>query len=227
MLEYTQGTLKTTSPPDRVMLKGQHYRTLQEAGLPVPIYGVFDRSCLTEEAEIGELGRCVGRILKEGSGLVGVRTEPKTSASPLGNYPHYMPLRFLEEVRQAIKGNEREHAEMNWWYLVNEAFLDYSWNAVVRVTQRGVLPGHWLLDGEVNVQDSLPLRLALNNTTHVLPAHEWKGTDAAGLRKQILRSGLLENWLEVSKVRTPRGPRLVFWGLRGTRLAKSLGGTGS
>jgi hypothetical protein len=204
------------------MLKEDHYRALQKAGLPVPIYGVFDASCLREKSSMLELKQCVDRILAEGSGLVGVRTEPKTSASPLGNYPHYMPLRSLDAVTSAIKSNEREHPGPGWWYLVNEAFLDYAWNAVVRVTQQGALPGHWLLDGEVNVQDSAPLRLALNNMAHVTPAREWKGRDAAALRKQILRSGLVETWLEISKVSTPAVPRLVFWGLRGTGLAKIL-----
>jgi hypothetical protein len=66
------------------MRKGEDYAVLQKAGLPVPIYGVFDASCLTDKNE--DLRSCVKRILTEGSGLVGVRTEPMDNVSPLGNY---------------------------------------------------------------------------------------------------------------------------------------------
>ena len=198
------------------MIKGEHYIVLRKAGLPTPIYGVFDSSCLIDDARKTELRNCVDRILTKGSGLVGVRTEPKEGPSPLGNYPHYMPLRTFDEVTDAIKRNERERPEKQWWYLANEAFLDYEWNAVVKVTQEGSLPGHWLLDGEVNMTDNLPLRPALNNVKNVIRTRMWTGDDHARVRKSILQSGLHETWLEISKVRTLTGPRLVFWGMRGT-----------
>ena len=197
------------------MIKGKDYIVLGKAGLPIPIYGVFDSSCLTDEAKKAELRNCVERILTNGSGLVGVRTEPKGGRSPLGNYPHYMPLHTFEEVVETIRCNERERAENHWWYLVNEAFLDYEWNAVVKLTQGGPLPGHWLLDGEVNMTDNLPLRPALENVKNVIRTTKWIGDDHARIRRSILQSGLHETWLEISKMRTPKGPRLVFWGMRG------------
>jgi len=196
------------------MNKGEEYRILKDAGLPIPIHAVFDSSCLNNGPKMDELRNCVERILKVGSGLVGVRTEPKEKSSILGNYPHYMPLRSFDEVAQAIKKNEREHPEKQWWYLVNEAFLEYEWNAVIRLTQDGLLPGHWLLDGEVNLTDNSPLREALNNMANVTRADKWNGNDPAHIRRLILNSGLLETWLEISKVRTPGGTRLVFWGMR-------------
>jgi hypothetical protein len=198
------------------MKKAEHYAVLKKAALPIPIYGVFDSSCLTDDSRKAELRSCVQRILTEGSGLIGVRTEPKVRQSALGDYPHYMPLRTFEEVIEAIARNEREWKQNDWWYLVNEAFLDYEWNAVVKLTQDGPLPGYWNLDGEVNVTDNAPLRPALANAVNLIRANKWTGTDSAQLRKYILRSGLLETWLEISKVRTPRGPRLIFWGMRGT-----------
>jgi hypothetical protein len=143
--------MKLVAPNKHAMKKGKDYIVLEKAGLPIPIYGVFDSSCLTDEVKKAELRNCVARILTKGSGLVGVRTEPKERRSPLGNYPHYMPLRTFGEVTEAIRRNEKERAENHWWYLVNEAFLDYEWNAVVKLTQSGSLPGHWLLDGEINV----------------------------------------------------------------------------
>jgi len=198
------------------MKKGEDYLVLKSAGLPIPIYGVFDSSCLTDNVRTAELQHCVDRILTEGSGLIGIRTEPKERQSALGDYPHYMPLRTFEEAIEAIKRNDRERPQNHWWYLVNEAFLDYEWNAVVKLTQEGPLPGHWNLDGELNVTDNLPLRQALANAVNLIPASKWAGIDSAQVRKDILRSGLLETWLEISKVRTPKGPRLVFWGMRGT-----------
>lgn len=198
------------------MIKGEHYLILKKAGLPIPIYGVFDSSCLTDEAKINELRNCVDQILTKGSGLIGVRTEPKEGRSPLGNYPHYMPLRTFGEVTETLKRNERERPENQWWYLVNEAFLDYEWNAVVKLTQDGPLPGYWLLDGEINMTDNLPLRSALENVKNVIRTRLWTGDDHARVRKCILQSALHETWLEISKVRTPTGPRLVFWGMRGT-----------
>lgn len=197
------------------MKKGEHYHVLKRVGLPIPIYGVFDAACLTDDARKAELRDCVKRILAEGSGLIGVRTEPVGQQSALGDYPHYMPLHSFEEVSDAIKRNEREWPQNHWWYLVNEAFLDYEWNAVVKVTQEGFLPGHWHLDGDVNVTDNLPLRPALANSGNLIRANKWAGRDSAQVRKYILRSGLLETWLEISKVRTPSGPRLIFWGMRG------------
>lgn len=130
------------------MKKGDDYAMLKAAGLAVPIYGVFDASCLTDRAARATLSSCVEQILSGGSGLIGVRTEPKTDVSPLGNYPHYMPLRTFGEVIETIGGNERTKGEYQWWYLVNEAFLDYDWNAVVRVGQDGTMPGYWRLDGD-------------------------------------------------------------------------------
>lgn len=197
-----------------MMKKSEDYHILKEAGLPVPIHGVFDSSCLTSRDENARLQCCVERILTEGSNLIGVRTEPKGNRSPLGNYPHLFPLHTFEEVITAIQRNEREHPHNQWWYLANEGFLDYEWNAVIKLSQEGPLPGHWQLHGEVNVTDNLPLRLALDDVTNVLRANKWKGKDPADLRKRILRSGLLDTWLEISKVRTPKGPRLVFWGIR-------------
>jgi hypothetical protein len=198
------------------MKKGEHYSVLKSAGLPIPIYGVFDSSCLTDVAKKIELQNCIGRILEEGSGLIGVRTEPKERQSALGDYPHYMPLRSYKDVIGAINRNERERPHHHWWYLVNEAFLEYDWNAVIKLTQEGVLPGYWNLAGEVNAKDNLPLRPALANTVNLIPAGKWTGRDSAQVRKHILRSGLLETWLEISKVRTPKGSRLIFWGMRGT-----------
>jgi hypothetical protein len=200
------------------MRKGEDYAILQKAGLPVPIYDVFDASCLTTKKT--DLSRCVKRIMTDGSGLIGVRTEPKENLSPLGNYPHYMPLHNLEEVIDSIKRNERENTKHCWWYLVNEAFVNYEWNSVVRLTKDGSLPGYWKLDGEVNVKDNLPLRPALDNTVNVIRACDWTGTDAASVRKQILQSGLVETFLEISKVKTPKGPRLIFWGRRGVTQKK-------
>jgi hypothetical protein len=196
--------------------KGQDYIELKNAGLPVPIYAVFDSSCLNNEVKTFELQSCVEKILTDGSGLVGVRTEPKEAQSILGNYPHYMPLRSFGEVLEAIRRNEREWLRLKWWYLVNEAFLDYGWNAVVKLTQQSSLPGHWRLEGEINLTDNLPLRPALAHASNLMPASKWIGSDSAQIRKQILNSGLLERWLEVSKVHTPKGPRFVFWGMRGT-----------
>jgi hypothetical protein len=129
-----------------------------------------------------------------------------------------MPLRTFDEVVEAIERNEREWPQQQWWYLINEAFLDYEWNAVVKLTRDGSLPGHWLLDGEVNFTDNVPLRPALDTVAHVFRASQWKGIDPADIRKRILRSGLVDVWLEISKVRTPQGPRLVFWGMRGAEL---------
>lgn len=196
------------------MKKGEHYEILSKAGLPVPIYGVFDSSCLTDVHARADLHRCVDRILAS-CGLVGVRTEPINDPSPLGNYPHYMPLRTFEEVTAAIRRNEREQSDNRWWYLVNEAFLEYEWNAVLKLTQDGSLPGHWQLAGEINVTDNLPLRPAFENTSHLIRARDWKGTDPAQIRKRLLRAGLVETWIEASKVRIREGTRLVFWGLRG------------
>jgi hypothetical protein len=198
------------------MKKGDDYTVLKKAGLPIPLYGVFDSSCLTAETSKAALRNCVECILTEGSGLIGVRTEPKEVLSALGDYPHYMPLRTFEEVTEAITCNEREWPQNHWWYLVNEAFLEYELNAVVILTQEGSLPGHWRLDGDVNVTDNLPLRLALANSVNLIRANKWTGSDAAQVRKRILRSGLFETWLEISKVRTPSGQRLVFWGMRGS-----------
>jgi hypothetical protein len=126
-----------------------------------------------------------------------------------------MPLRTFANVVEAIKRNEDEWPQQRWWYLVNEAFVDYEWNAVVKLTRDGSLPGHWLLDGEVNVTDNLPLRPALDDPANVLRASRWKGSDPADIRKLILRSGLLETWFEISKVRTSNGSRVIFWGMRG------------
>lgn len=198
------------------MKKGEHYVELNNAGLPVPIYGVFDSACLTEAIKKNELRTCVEHILKKGSGLIGVRTEPKEAQSDLGNYPHYMPLHNVEEVIEAIHRNEDEWPQNQWWYLVNEAFLDYEWNAVLKLTQQNSLPGYWKLEGEINVADNVPLRLALANTNNLVQASKWSGRDSAQVRKLVLQSGLLETWLEISKVSTPSGPRLVFWGMRGT-----------
>jgi len=99
--------------------------------------------------------------------------------------------------------------------LINEAFLNYEWNAVLKLTQRGSLPGYWRLEGEVNMIDNLPLRPALENTANLIPANKWIGRDSGYLRKQILQSGLFDTWLEISKVCTPGGSRLIFWGMRG------------
>ncbi len=197
------------------MQKGEDYAILKDAGLPVPIYGVFDNSCLTDKK--AELRDCVERILNEGSGLAGVRTEAIGNPSPLGNYPHYMPLHNFDEVISAIKRNERENPQNRWWYLVNEAFLNYAWNAVVKLTREGSLPGHWTLEGEVNLSDNVPLRPALDNMENVIRARRWAGTDAAGVRKKIMQSGIVETFLEISKVKTPQGSRLIFWGRRGLR----------
>jgi hypothetical protein len=102
------------------MKKGEDYILLKKAGLPVPIYGVFDSSCLSDKKE--GLRNCVKKILTEGSGLIGVRTEPKDTPSPLGNYPHYMPLRSFEEVIEAIK-KKRTRAKSAIWPCLG--FVDY------------------------------------------------------------------------------------------------------
>lgn len=204
------------SDHDAIMKKGEHYKILANAGLPIPLYRVFDSKCLSNPVKANELRLFVDQILTDGSGLIGVRTEPKERISPLGNYPHLFPLRSHDEVIGAMREHEAQWPQNSWWYLVNEGFLEYEWNAVVRLTQDGPLPGHWQLGGEVNVTDNAPLRPALENTTHIIQANNWKGSDPAELRKRILRSGLLNEWLEVSKVRTAKGPRLIFWGMRGT-----------
>jgi hypothetical protein len=202
------------------MKKGNDYAALKKAGLPVPIYGVFDSSCLCDETSKAKLRHCVEQILTAGSGFIGVRTEPKEGQSNLGNYPHYMPLGDFEEVTDAIKRNEREWPQNQWWYLVNEAFSNYEWNAVVKLTQQGSLPGYWSLEGEVNLTDNLPLRDALANSANLISCNKWIGNDSANLRKSVLQSGLFDSWLEVSKVRTPKGSRLVFWGMRGNDQGK-------
>ena len=128
------------------MKKGEDYDMLKAAGLPVPIYGVFDGSSLIGDDANADLRSCVDKILNRGSGLIGVRTEPKARTSPLGNYPHYMPLRSLNEVISTIRENELIEPVHYWWYLINEAFLDYEWNAVVKVSRDGAMPGYWNLD---------------------------------------------------------------------------------
>lgn len=198
---------------NQFMKKGKDYAILENAGLPIPIYGVFDASCLTTKR--ADLCRCVDRIMTDGSHLAGVRTEPKDDSSPLGNYPHYMPLRNLQEVIEAVQRHERENPNMRWWYLVNEAFLEYEWNAVLRLTRDGSLPGYWMLDGEVNLRDNLPLRPSLDDTKNVTRACDWTGSDPAAIRKLILQAALFETFLEISKVKTSKGSRLIFWGRRG------------
>lgn len=196
------------------MKKGNDYKRLKLGGLPIPDFGVFDDRCLRDPSESNRLAKLIDQILINGSGQIGLRTEPKEKTSPLANYPHLMPLKSDKQVRQAIATVIRAHPNHSWWFLVNEAFTDYEWNAVVMVTNRLTLPGGPRLIGEVNIKDNLPLREAMATSSNCTNAKDWRGSDAQWLRSEILRSGVLEEWLEVSSVHSRGTHRKVFWGMR-------------
>jgi hypothetical protein len=195
------------------MRKAHDFYVLAASGLPVPMFDVFDEGCLEDHGDVGRL-RYLARAIKiRGSGLIGVRTEPKSTPSSLHNYPHYMPLRTADEVQRAMKETVQQFPG-HWWFLVNEAFTDYCFNAVLRVTNKLMLPGNLRLDGEVNLVDNCPLRPAMANPLHLTPASSWYGCWPARLRSMIIASGLFEILLETSLVRVRNRTRLVFWGMR-------------
>ena len=196
------------------MKKGRDYERLQQGGLPIPDYEVFDDRCLDDHDEVERLSQLIERIVTRGSGSVGLRTEPKEEASPLANYPHIMPLGTEEQVRQAMCEVLHDHPNHSWWFLVNEAFTEYQWNAVVMVSDRLSLPGGPRLTGEVNDEDNLPLREGLARTVNCSRVEDWERPDAQWLRSAIVRSGLLNEWLEVSAVYDRGALRKVFWGMR-------------
>ena len=195
------------------MKKAKHYKILKSAGLPTPIFDVFDQDSLKKGGK-RRLKELVLMIKEKGSGLIGVRTEPKSNLSLLGSYPHYMPLKSFEEVLEKINENEVRHPDIIWWYLVNEAFVSYGWNAAISVTEKFYKPGGPRLYGEVNLIDDMPLRDALNNTSNLTPANEWYEHWPMLIRKMILRSGLVETCLEISLVKDKNTERLIFWGIR-------------
>ena len=196
------------------MKKGRDYKRLQQGGLPIPDYEVFVDRCLSDRDEAGRLSQLIQRILTRDSGYVGVRTEPKEEVSSVGNYPHIMPLCTEEQVRQAMSEVLHDHPNHSWWFLVNEAFTEYQWNAVVMVSDRLALPGGPRLTGEVNDKDNLPLREALARTANCSRVEDWGRPDAQWLRSAILHSGLLNEWLEISSVYSRGALRKVFWGMR-------------
>lgn len=89
------------------MRKARDYELLADADLPIPRFCVFDSNAMCEGAERARLELCVAAILRDGSGLVGIRTEPKQPISRMGNYPHYMPLSTLETVLEALAQMKR------------------------------------------------------------------------------------------------------------------------
>lgn len=196
------------------MKKGRDYERLQQVGLPIPDYEVFDHRCLDDRDEATRLSQLIERILTRGSGYLGLRTEPKEGISSLANYPHIMPLCTEEQVKQAMSEVLHDHPNHSWWFLVNEAFTEYQWNAVVMASDRLALPGGPRLTGEVNYKDNLPLREALERTVNCSRAEDWRRPDAQWLRSAILQSGLLNEWLEVSAVYDRGALRKVFWGVR-------------
>lgn len=196
------------------MKKGRDYERLQQGNLPVPDYGVFDEHCLIDAHGGQQLEKLVDRILSHGSGQIGLRTEPKAAHSPLGNYPHIMPLETIGEVRDAMQRVLRDHPEQSWWFLVNEAFTDYQWNAVVMLTDRLLVPGKPRLIGEVNEHDSLPLREAMSKTMNCIAVQHWQHSDRRWLYSRVSQSGILNEWLEASSVYSKGQVRKVFWGMR-------------
>jgi len=196
------------------MRKAWDYYAFRALGLPIPLFDVFDDRALHNQRDRRRLAGIVDRILSRGSGQIGVRTEPKGVASLIHNYPHFMPLRDLRAVEKAMCSVQKSFPDLDWWFLVNEAFSSYHWNAVIKLTDLLPLPGGLRIDGEVNLLDDLPLRAAMDNTQHLTPARLWRGDWPARLRHIIIRSGLTERWIEVSLVRTNDANRLVFWGLR-------------
>jgi hypothetical protein len=196
------------------MKKGQDYARLSGAGLPIPFYDVFDDRCLDDRRESERLAAIVKKILRHGSGRVGVRTETKDEGSSLTNCPHIMPLQTEEQVRLAMTEVLAAYPEYDWWFLVNEAFTSYEWNAVVMVTDQLKLPGGPRLTGEINDKDDLPLRQAMARTENCSTAENWKHPDSQWLRLTILRSGILNEWLEVSSVSSRGTSQRIFWGMR-------------
>jgi hypothetical protein len=196
------------------MRKAVDYLVLSRCGLPVPKFDVFDDSCLTDSEQLSRLGKIVADIKFSGSGQIGLRTEPKGNRSLIHNYPHYMPLRSMEDVLKAMRMTMENAPGVHWWFLVNEAFTSYRWNAVVRVTDQLLLPGGLRLDGEVNLIDNIPLRPAMANTMNLAPAKGWYGEWPSTLREMIISSGLINIWLEISLVSSNGTDRLIFWGMR-------------
>jgi len=194
--------------------KGRDYERLEERGLPIPLYGVFDSSCLEVGSEADRLSEIVNRILTSGSGKAAVRTEPKGQVAALANYPHLMPLLSLKDVADSIKRVTEDHPGHDWWFLINEAFTEYQWNAVVMATDRLPEPGGPRLIGEVNEKDNVPLREALGHTANCVQIQDWHEPDVGKLRTMIIDSGLLNEWIEVSAVYSKNKERIVFWGMR-------------
>ena len=175
---------------------------------------MFDKSCLHDPDESARLSALVKQILLDGSGQLGLRTEPKEGVSPLGNYPHIMPLVDEREVRRAMETVLGDHPGRAWWFLVNEAFTEYEWNAVVMVTHESGMTRGLRLIGEVNDQDNLPLREAMDLSANLTTLESWKHSDKEWLRSVITMGGLLNEWLEVSSVYARGHGRKVFWGMR-------------
>lgn len=196
------------------MNKGNDYNVLEKAGLPVPIYDVFDDASIVSSSQKKRLKSVVDKILSTGSGYVGLRTEPKHNVSAMGNYPHIMPLQSADAVIEAMRRVCKDNPQSSWWFLVNEAFEEHLWSAVVMLTENQLRPGGPRLVGEVNATDNLPLRDAMGQSDHCISIEAWHSQDASWLRSAIARSGLLDTWLEVSAVRSKGSVRRVFWGIR-------------
>lgn len=196
------------------MNKANDYKILEKVGLPIPIYDVFGDANNLSSNEKKRLKSVVDRILSTGSGYIGLRTEPKQYASALGNYPHIMPLQSVDAIVEAMQRVRKENPQISWWFLVNEAFTEYLWSAVVMLTDSELRPGGPHLVGEVNTTDNLPLRDAMERSDHCIPIEIWHSKDSSWLRSAIARSGLLDTWLEVTAVRSKGKVRRVFWGMR-------------
>lgn len=194
------------------MVKAQHYVKLQEIGLPVPIYGVFDANCLCWPYEERKLYDVCSDIILKGSGRIGVRTEPKKNLSPLGRYPHYMPLFSFTEVKEAMERCLIENNKDDWWFLVNEAFEQNTWNAVVQLVPQGRL-GRPELVGEVNPVDDMPLRPAMKSS-NIISVSDWHCQDKVTLHYMLLDAGLFNTYCEVSRMTSRGQSKIIFWGMR-------------
>ena len=195
------------------MRKARTQEILRGAGLPTPIFWCVQDKYLLTNPKDPEFLRVCEEIVNEGSGRLGVRTEPIDGGSPTGSYPcsrlGYTPESVLDYVRDLPK------EPSGWWIMVTEAFNDNQWNAVVRVSTELYEPGQPRLEGEINLIDQVMLRPAMANVHNLVNVLRWRHPIAAKLRKMILRSGILEDYLEISCCPTPKHPnRLVFWGVR-------------
>jgi hypothetical protein len=190
-----------------MMRKYLHLRRIEDWGLPTVIYDFFQVSDIGTE----RLRYHVDRVLSA-SGYVGVRTEPKDDPSPLGDYPHGFPFQSLPDVEQFmlhVAKGRYGYPNSEWWFLVNEAFVDYRWNGIIAL---GRVHGRPSLLGEINTVDNAPLREALRNASNVQDIANWRGPDKARLFDLLKRASLEDRWFEVSKV--VLGERIVFWGMR-------------